>query len=185
MQSAPKFVTLGALFTTLLLEGGVLFFMDDPSMRLYVGLALFLVIGWMLSSSQVAEVMDELPDQIRRRRYPRLRAKVQLLLAEVRRLHWTAVDRDRGVRSQIDAVAEMDIIEERMRHLLLEIRVEAGVPSEEADPGPSGPQEDWLEENEASDGPEAGVVSGQAEAGAASDEPDSGPASDEPSKSEA
>ena len=171
MQSVPKFVILGVLFATLLLEGGVLYFMDDPSTRLYIGLALFLVIGWMLSSSQVAEVMDELPDQIRRRRYPRLRAKVQLLLAEVRRLHWTAVDRDRGVRSQIDAVAEMDIVEERMRNLLLEIRVEAGVASEEADPGPApGETEvDWLARE-----PEAGVVSDEPEAGVVSDEPDSG-----------
>ena len=136
MPRAPKVVLLGVLFTALLLEAAVLYFMDDRTVRLFVGLALFLLIGWMFASSQVAEVIGSLPGDVRRRRYRRLRAQVELLLAEVRRLNWMAVDRDSGVRDRKDAVAEMDAIEERMRDLVSEIRRQAGVASDEPDPGP-------------------------------------------------
>ena len=141
MQRAPKVVLLGVLFTTLLLEGAVLYFMNDRTVRLFAGLALFLIVGWIFATPQVAEVISALPEQLGRRRYPRLRAKVNLLLAEVRRLHWMAVDRDRGIRNQEEAVAEMDAIEERMGDLLGEIRHEAGVASDEPDPGPDEPSE--------------------------------------------
>ena len=137
MQRAPKVVLLGVLFTTLLLEGAVLYFMDDRTVRLFAGLALFLIIGWIFATPEVAEVVGALPEQLTRRRYPKLRAKVNLLLAEVRRLHWMAVDRDRGIRNREEAVAEMDAIEERIGDLLGEIRLEAGVASDEPDPGPA------------------------------------------------
>lgn len=134
---APKVVLLGVLFTALLLEAAVLYLMEDPTVRLYVGLALFLLIGWMMSSAQVAEVIGDLPERIRQRRYPKMRAQVMLLLAEVRRLNWLAVDGDRRFRSREEVVAEMDAIEERMRNLVSEIRREAGVVSDEPEPGPA------------------------------------------------
>ncbi len=90
----------------------------------------------MFASSQVAEVIGSLPGDVRRRRYRKLRAQVELLLAEVRRLNWMAVDRDSGVRDRKEAVAEMDAIEERLRDLVSEIRRQAGVASDEPDPGP-------------------------------------------------
>ena len=131
MLRAPKVVLLGVLFTALLLEAAVLYFMDDRTVRLFVGLALFLLIGWMFASSQVAEVIGSLPGDVRRRRYRKLRAQVELMLAEVRRLNWMAVDRDSGVRDRKEAVAEMDAIEERLRDLVSEIRRQAGVASDE------------------------------------------------------
>ena len=136
MQRAPKVVLLGVLSVALLLEGAVLYFMEDPTLRLYVGLALFLLIGWMLASSQVAEVIGDLPGPTRQRRHPKMRAQVELLLAEISRLNGMAVDGYRGFREQKEAVAEMDAIEERMRDLVSEIRREAGVVSDEHDPGP-------------------------------------------------
>ncbi len=140
MQRVPKVVLLGALFTTFLAEGAVLYFIEGRNVRLFAGLALFLVIAWMLATPQVADVIAELPDQLRRRHYPKLRAQVSLLLAEVRRLHWTAVDLDRGTRSREDATTDMDATEERMRGLLQTIRREAGVASDEPDPGPADPE---------------------------------------------
>ena len=137
MPRAPKVVLLGVLVAVLLLEASVLYFMDDRTVRLYVGLALFLVIAWMFASTPVAEMLGDLPEQIRPRRYPKMRAQVVLLLAEVRRLHWLAVDGDRGFRNREEAVAEMDAIEERMRDLVSEIRREAGVASDDPDPGPT------------------------------------------------
>ena len=137
MRRAPKVVLLGVLSVALLLEGAVLYFMEDPTLRLYVGLALFLLIGWMLASSQVAEVIGDLPGPTRQRRHPKMRAQVKLLLAEISRLNGMAVDGDRGFRNSKEAVAEMDAIEERMRDLVSEIRREAGVVSDEHDPGPA------------------------------------------------
>ena len=139
MPRAPKAVLLGVLFAALLLEGAVLYFMEDRTVRLYVGLALFLLIGWMLASAEVAEVIHGLPEKFKQRRYPRMRARVKLLLAEVRRLNWMAVDGHRGFRERKDAVAEMDAIEERMKDLVSEIRAEAGVVSDEPDPAPDEP----------------------------------------------
>ena len=150
---APKIVLLGVLFITLLMEGAVLYFMEDRTVRLYVGLALFLLIGWMMSSAQVAEVIGDLPERIRPRRYPRMRAQVMLLLAEVRRLNWLAVDGDRQFRNSEEVVSEMDAIEERMKGLVSEIRREAGVVSDEPDagPAPDEPSEGELLEDEPSE----------------------------------
>ncbi len=141
MQRAPKVVLLAVLAATLFMEAAVLYFMEDPTVRLYVGLALFVLIGWMFASSQVAEVISRIPEPLKPRRYPRLRARVDLLLVEVRRLNGIAVDGHRGFRDPKEAVAEMDAIEERMRDLVSEIRREAGVVSEEPDlvPAPDEP----------------------------------------------
>jgi hypothetical protein len=138
MSRAPKIVLLGVLFAALLLEGAVLYFMEDRTTRLYVGLGLFLLVGWMLASPQMEEVIREMPERIRQRKYPRMRQQVQLLLAEVRRLNWMAVDGHRGFRNRDEAVAEMDAIEERMKDLVRNIRLEAGVesePDQESKPG--------------------------------------------------
>ncbi len=137
MPRAPKVVLLGVLSVALLLEGAVLYFMEDPNLRLYVGLALFLLIGWMLASTQVAEVIGDLPERIRQRRHPKMRAQVKLLLAEVSLLNGMAVDGQRGFRERKEAVAEMDAIEERMKDLVTEIRCYAGVISDEHDPAPA------------------------------------------------
>ncbi len=132
MQRAPKVVLLAVLAATLFMEAAVLYFMEDRTVRLYVGLALFVLIGWMFASSQVAEVISRIPTPFKPRRYPRLRARVELLLVEVRRLNGIAVDGHRGFRDPSEAVTEMDAIEERMRDLITEIRREAGVASDEA-----------------------------------------------------
>ena len=136
MQRVPRFLVHGVLATALLLEGAVLYLLDDPTVRLYVGLALLLPIAWMFSSTHVAKVFSNLPDQINRRRHAKIRALVDLWLAEVRRLTGMAMDGDRGFRDRKEAVAEMDSIEERMRDLVTEIRRETEVVADEPDPVP-------------------------------------------------
>ncbi len=137
MQRVPRVLVHGVLATALLLEGAVLYLLDDPTVRLYVGLALLLPIAWMFSSTHVAKVFSDLPAQINRRRHPKMRAQVDLWLAEVRRLNGMAMDANRGFRDRKEAAAEMDSIEERMRNLVTEIRREAGVVSDEPDPVPA------------------------------------------------
>ena len=137
MTRTPKVVLLAVLFTAFLLEGAVLYLVDPPTVRLGVGLGLFLVIGWMLTTSEVAEVISDLPRGAERRRNPKLRAQVNLILSEVRRLHGMALDGDRGFRNKQEAVAEMDAIESRLRDLVGEIRREVGAASDEPDPGPA------------------------------------------------
>ena len=106
-------------------------------MRLYVGLGLLFPIAWMFARTNVAQVISELPGTLRPRRYLKMRAQVRLLLAQVRRLHWTAVDGQRGFNNSKEAVAEMDAIEERMMDIVARIRREAVVVSDELDPVPA------------------------------------------------
>ncbi len=101
--------------------------------------------GWAFSSpspgcsarTNVAEVISELPRPFKPCRYPKMRPQVRLLLAQVRRLHWTAVDGRRGFKNSKEAVAEMDAIEQRMMDIVTRIRREAVVVSDELDPVPA------------------------------------------------
>ncbi len=130
MQKVPRGVLLGVFFSALILEALVLYFLDDRSLRLYVGLALLLPICWMFARTQVAEVISDLPISVKRRSYSAMRAQTTLLLDEIRRLNWLAVDVDRGFRSREEAKGEMDAIEARLGDLILEVRRTAGQVSE-------------------------------------------------------
>ncbi len=141
MPHVPKLVLLGVFSAALLGEAAVLYFVDNATLRLYAGLALFILIGWMFAKTPVSEVISNLPEQLKRRRYPRMRKQVQLLLEEVRRLNWMAVDGHRGFRNRDEALTEMDAIEDRMRDIVGEIRREAGVASDEPDQEPA-PQDE-------------------------------------------
>lgn len=126
MQNVPRGLLLAALFTAMLLEALVLYFLDDRSLRLYVGLALLLPISWTFARTQVAEVISDLPISLRRRQYSEMRAHVMRLMDEIRRLNWLAVDADRGFRSRDEATREMDAIETRLKDLVTEVRRAAG-----------------------------------------------------------
>ena len=62
----------------------------------------------------------------RDRQYNALRAKIGMLLDIVRRLHWLAVDRERGIRSREEVQADMDVAQERLEEIIDEIRSAAG-----------------------------------------------------------
>ncbi|NIQ55088.1 MAG: hypothetical protein GWN71_17355 [Gammaproteobacteria bacterium] len=65
-------------------------------------------------------------DRVHRRRFVRLRAQVQQLLDEIRRLNWMAVDAERGFRDRETAAEEMDAIEDRLKDMIADIRSTAG-----------------------------------------------------------
>jgi hypothetical protein len=122
------------LLAAILGEAFILYFGVDPLLRLIVGLLLLALIVWVSARIGVADILIQSPpDTIHKRRFGLLRAQVQQLLAEIRRLNWIAVDVERGFRTRDRALSEMDAIEERLRSLIAEIRGTAGRTSDESD----------------------------------------------------
>ena len=61
----------------------------------------------------------------RDRQYNALRARIGMLLDVVRRLHWLAVDKERGLRNEDDVQSDLDIALKRLEEIFGEIRHEA------------------------------------------------------------
>jgi hypothetical protein len=61
----------------------------------------------------------------RDRQYNALRARIGMLLDVVRRLHWLAVDKQRGVRNEDDVQSDLDGALERLEEIFEEIRHQA------------------------------------------------------------
>lgn len=113
-------------------DAAVLYFPEDPSLRLQLGLLLFVSIVLVGSRLGVVERALALVSRpFAARRYTRTRALADELLEEVRRLNWTAVDAANGVRSETDTILLMDASEARMKTLVEQIRASAGEPSPE------------------------------------------------------
>ena len=113
-------------------DAAVLYFPEDPSLRLQLGLLLFVSIVLVGSRLGVVERALALVSRpFTARRYTRTRALADELLEEVRRLNWTAVDAANGVRSENDTIVLMDASEARMKILVEQIRASAGEPSPE------------------------------------------------------
>jgi hypothetical protein len=125
----PRRPTLEAiiLIAALLADAAVLYFGAEPAARLSLGLLLLAPIVWASARLGVVELVTQTPsDRVHKRRFVRLRAQVQQLLDEIRRLNWMAVDVERGFRSREAARGEMDNIEIRLKDLIEEIRGTAG-----------------------------------------------------------
>jgi hypothetical protein len=115
------------LIAALLANAAVLWFGDEPSLRLSLGLLLLAPIIWASARLGVVELVSQAPsDKVHKRRFVQLRSQVQQLLEEIRRLNWMAVDAERGFRSREAAMREMDNIESRLKELIEEIRGTAG-----------------------------------------------------------
>ena len=131
-----------ALLAALIGDAYVLVFVDDPWRRLLLGLLLLAVIVWSSARIGVLDLITGAPaEPVYKRRFVRLRGQVQQLLDEIRRLNWMAVDVERGFRSRDAAVQEMDVIEERLKKIIEEIRGTAGQMSSELGEE-SGPEEE-------------------------------------------
>ena len=65
----------------------------------------------------------------RGRVFRELRFQVVLLLEQVRRLNWIAVDAERGFRNRDEAMCEMDAIENQIRGIITDVRAAAGKPT--------------------------------------------------------
>jgi len=123
-----------ALVVALLGEAALLYFGQDPLLRLVLGLLLLAIVVWSSARLGVVDLLSQSPaDQIHKRRFVLLRSQVQQLLDEIRRLNWMAVDVERGFRTRDKALRDMDVIEGRLRDLIAEIRGTAGRISTESE----------------------------------------------------
>ncbi len=115
------------LIAALLADVAVLLYVRDSGARVSLGLLLVALIVWSSARVGVVELVTQSPaERVQKRRFTRLRSQVQQLLDEIRRLNWMAVDAERGFRSREKALQEMDMIEERLKNLIQEIRGTAG-----------------------------------------------------------
>ncbi len=108
-------------------DAAVLYFPVDPSQRVVVGLLLVPVILWTgIQLEAVAMVTTRDRFASRGRVFRDLRSQVVMLLEQVRRLNWIAVDAERGFRDQDSAMREMDAIEDQIRVIITDVRQAAG-----------------------------------------------------------
>lgn len=122
------------LISALVGEGFVLYFTQSPATRLSLGLLLLAPIVWTSSRIGLLELITHTAaERVYKRRFIRLRAQVQQLLDEIRRLNWMAVDAARGFRDRDNALEEMDSIEARLKELVQQIRRTAGQISAEGE----------------------------------------------------
>ncbi len=122
------------LIAALVGEGVVLYFVESPATRLSLGLLLLAPIVWTSSRIGLLELITHsAAERVYKRRFIRLRAQVQQLLDEIRRLNWMAVDAAQGFRDRDNALQEMDIIETRLKELVQQIRRTAGQISAEGE----------------------------------------------------
>ena len=119
-------------------DAAVLYFETDRVLRLSLGLFVLAPILWAGSRLGVVEHAIGLVSRtFARRRFNRLRSRVLVLLSEISRLNWMAVDLAHGVRDQQQTIKEIDAIENHLKDLIGGIRSAAGV----ADPYDEDPQE--------------------------------------------
>ncbi len=130
MQSSRPIVDGFILSAAVIANAAVLYFLSDSILRLSLGLLLLGLIVCASARLGVVELLSRLPgDKVYKRRFVMLRSLVRQLLGEIRRLNWMAVDAARGFRSPEAAVREMDLIEQRLKELIHQIRSSAGRPS--------------------------------------------------------
>ncbi len=139
MRRLRPFVFLGILIVAFLQLAGVLYYMDQRTLRLFVGLLLLVPIVWVLTRPNFFETIQVLP-ALRKRKYLKMRVQVELMLAEVSRLNGIAADADRGFRGQAEADREMDIIEKNLVAIISKVRQAAGRTSDDVgvEPVPAG-----------------------------------------------
>ncbi len=131
MASLPARAQVYGIATNMLLgvvgEAVVLFFVDDPVLRLRVGMLLLAMIAWPLFyAARRFPAGDAVLAEHPRRRFGRLRRWTRELLREISRLNWTVVDVNRGFRDREAAKEEIAAIETRLFEIIEEIKDAAG-----------------------------------------------------------
>ena len=115
------------LMAALLAEAAVLYFPLDQAPRMIIGLLLLPVMLWTgVRIEAMAMLANQSRFASRGRVFRELRSQVTILLEQVRRLNWIAVDADRGFRDRGDAMLEMDAIEDEIRAMISDLRRAAG-----------------------------------------------------------
>lgn len=114
--------------------GLALYFVQDPMSRVGAGLLFLAAIIWAAGRLRVVEIVLEtvrIDPVEERRRHRNLRATVDLLIDDVRRLNGLAIDAKRGFRDRAAAVKEMESIEGHMVDVIKQIRAKAGLTDQE------------------------------------------------------
>jgi hypothetical protein len=130
MSSWSRTLYLSVLIAAIALDGVVLFYAAAAAPRLIIGLLLLPIILWAGTRLEVQEILvAQDPPAFRGRVFRELRSQVVLLLEQVRRLNWIAVDAERGFRNRDEAMSEMDAIEDEIRVIITDVRAAAGKPT--------------------------------------------------------
>ena len=127
-RSALDAIVITIFGVALLLEGIILYVPQDRILRLSLGLLVLVLTIWLIVVLLRGVAVEEAPPEppVHRRRFFQLRARVDQLLGEIRRLNWLVVDTERGVRERDAAMQELGAIEKRLHTLILQIRSAAG-----------------------------------------------------------
>ncbi len=125
-------IILAILFVAaVIIDGVVLYLVEPASTRLLFGLLVLLPIMWPVVWATrhfgvIGRVTQKVQDQAHKRRYNKLRTQVELLLEEVKRLNWLAVDVNRGFRKKEDTAAEVEAIKHRLMEIVEKMPAAAG-----------------------------------------------------------
>jgi hypothetical protein len=109
-----------------LAEGYVLYFVNDPALRIRLGMFLLAPIVIPLLWAPHRFPVFGMPQARPRRRFSLLRRWVRELLREISRLNWLAIDTDRGYDDREEKKDEIEGIESRLLEILEEIKASAG-----------------------------------------------------------
>ena len=136
MSSWLRTFYIAVLILSVLLDAVVLYFPVDPAPRLVIGLLLVPVMLWAAIRLEIDGILvTQNRWAYRGRVFRELRSQVVMLLEQVRRLNWIAVDAERGFRNQDEATREMDEIEGEIRQIITDVRRVAGRPTAERETG--------------------------------------------------
>jgi hypothetical protein len=114
--------------------GLALYFVQDPASRVGAGLLFLAAIIWAAGRLRVVEIVLEsvrIEPVEERRKHRNLRATVDLLIDDVRRLNGLAIDANRGFRDRDEAMKEMESIESHMIDMIRQIRAKVGLTDQE------------------------------------------------------
>ncbi len=103
----------------------VLYLLDDPLVRFYLGLVI-LMVATLLTVWATRRFTTRQPTVIHQRRFYKLRGRVTQFLSEISRLNGVVIDAQRGIRKPETAKAEIDAIEQRLHEIIHQIRDAAG-----------------------------------------------------------
>ncbi len=131
MSRSQAFSLAAILMASVATNGLILFFGDGPIQRFSLGMLLLGPIVWTSARLGVVErLRRRWADREYRRRFIPLRVQVDILMREIRRLNWTALDARRGIREEAAVNAEMDAIEGNLVDIVKRLRTVAGEEAE-------------------------------------------------------
>ena len=97
MSPALRAFYLVVVISAVVFDAVVLYFQSESTLRLFLGLLVLPIILWAGTRLEVLEILAKQPRWASHgRRFRELRSQVVMLLEQVRRLNWIAVDAERG-----------------------------------------------------------------------------------------